>query len=862
MTNQWIVLKFGGTSVAAAEHWDVIATRCRHHHQQGKAVMLVLSAIRGVTDALSAHVDPGHAESVHQQITDRYLSLLESLGCPPDDRFKRLSEQLLTLLQAPTDTLETPPHRACLMAMGERFSTASACLILASLGCRTQHQDARELLKTDQRHGADRLTYESANCDYTPDPELANRLIEEAGTLGSIPQVWVTEGFVAGNADGETVLLGRGGSDTSAACMAARLGAQRLEIWSDVAGLFTADPRTVSGTRLLRLLSYREAQELASMGARVLHPRCLEPLRMHGIPLYLKQTTRSQLAGTVVSVDARDYRAQIKAIVSRSGITLISMEGLTMWHQVGFLADAFALFRTHNLSVDLISSSEANVTVSLDLGARLLDDSVLEALSFDLSRICRVTIRQQCASVSLIGLDIRTIIHRLGPALEVFEHRHMHMVSLASNDLNLSFVVDDRDAPKLVQQLHRQLIPGGVGGDSVFGPTWEQIHQDRLDEPVRPLWWQAERDRLLAAPFDDSALYCYHLPTVREAARRLRSLTHISRVFYAIKANANPAILQAVLDEGLGLECVSLAEVEYVLFNTTATAGQILFTPNFAPREEYTMALELGVFLTIDNLFVFEEWGELLAGHEVMLRIDPGSGLGHHKLVRTAGSHAKFGIQPDDFSAVQACLKAHDIRVVGLHAHIGSGVLHADAWHRTARVLVDCLDWFPDARWIDIGGGLGVPGRQEQEGLDLTRLDEGLATIRQGLSRPIDFWIEPGRYVVAEAGVLLARVTQIKGKGDVRYVGVETGMNSLLRPALYGAYHEIFNLSRLHDEPTQVCNVVGPICETGDILGLDRLLPDCREGDILLIANTGAYGEVMSSDYNMRNRAKVWILET
>lgn len=862
MTTQWIVLKFGGTSVAAVEHWNVIATRCRHHHQQGRAVLLVLSAIRGVTDLLSSHGDPAQAASVHQQVSGRYLELLQSLDCTPDERFDRLSDQLMHLLRAAADTLATPPHRAALMAMGERFSTASACLILASLGCKPRHLDARELLKTEQRQGANRLAYESAHCDFAPDPALGSRLIDASGGQGREVHAWVTEGFLAGNADGETVLLGRGGSDTSAACMASRLGALRLEIWSDVAGMFTADPRTVSGTRLLRHLSYLEAQELASMGARVLHPRCLEPLRVHEIPLYLKQTTRPQLDGTVVSVDARDYRAQIKAIVSRSGITLISMEGLTMWHQVGFLAEAFALFRTHNLSVDLISSSEANVTVSLDLGAHLLDDSVLEALSQDLSKICRVTIRQHCASVSLIGLDIRTIIHRLGPALEVFEQRHMHMVSLASNDLNLSFVVDDRDAPKLVQQLHRQLIPGGVGGDSVFGPTWEQIHQDRSDQTARPVWWQTERHRLLAAPLQDAALYGYHLPTVRQAAQRLRSLSQISRVFYAIKANAHPAILQAVLDEGLGLECVSLAEVHHVLSTTTATADQILFTPNFAPRQEYAAALELGVILTIDNLFVLEHWGDLLAGKEIMLRIDPGSGLGHHKLVRTAGNHAKFGIQPGDFEAVVSCLRAHEIRVTGLHAHIGSGVLHADAWHRTARDLVDCLTWFPDARWIDIGGGLGVPDRQEQDGLDLVRLDQGLAEIRKGLTQPVEFWIEPGRYLVAEAGVLLARVTQTKGKGDVRYVGVETGMNSLIRPALYGAYHEIFNLTRLDDEPTQVCNVVGPICETGDILGLDRLLPDCREGDILLIANTGAYGEVMSSDYNMRTRARAWILET
>ena len=119
----------------------------------------------------------------------------------------------------------------------------------------------------------------------------------------------------------------------------------------------------------------------------------------------------------------------------------------------------------------------------------------------------------------------------------------------------------------------------------------------------------------------------------------------------------------------------------------------------------------------------------------------------------------------------------------------------------------------------------------------------------------LEIWIEPGRYVVSEAGVLLARVTQTKGKGDVRYVGVATGMNSLIRPALYGAWHEIVNLTRFDVTGDQVYNVVGPICETGDILGLDRLLPECREGDVLLIANTGAYGAAMASRYNLRTPA-------
>ena len=155
---------------------------------------------------------------------------------------------------------------------------------------------------------------------------------------------------------------------------------------------------------------------------------------------------------------------------------------------------------------------------------------------------------------------------------------------------------------------------------------------------------------------------------------------------------------------------------------------------------------------------------------------------------------------------------------------------------------------------IDLGGGFGVPEKPAQEPLSLTKVAQGLTQIQEA-NPGKSLWVEPGRFAVAEAGVILARVTQIKGKGAVRYVGIATGMNSLIRPALYGSYHEIVNLTRIKEEPTQRANIVGPICETGDTLGLDRLLPPTEEGDVLLIANTGAYGFVMSSRYNLREPA-------
>ncbi len=158
---------------------------------------------------------------------------------------------------------------------------------------------------------------------------------------------------------------------------------------------------------------------------------------------------------------------------------------------------------------------------------------------------------------------------------------------------------------------------------------------------------------------------------------------------------------------------------------------------------------------------------------------------------------------------------------------------------------------FPEVEWLDLGGGLGVPSRPGQPALDLERVERGLAGLRSARPR-LELRLEPGRYIVSEAGVLVAPVTQVRVKNGVRFVGVAAGMNALVRPALYGAWHGIHNLSRLDEPSAGTWHVVGPICETADVLGHDRSLPDTRAGDVLLIEHAGAYGAVMASSYNLR----------
>jgi len=366
------------------------------------------------------------------------------------------------------------------------------------------------------------------------------------------------------------------------------------------------------------------------------------------------------------------------------------------------------------------------------------------------------------------------------------------------------------------------------------------------------VWWRVRRQALLDTLGDRDCAYVYDAATVTACARDLLAMRSVARVFYALKANPHPVLLRSAAAAGLGFECVSPAEVERVIEAVPGIARErLLFTPNFAPRAEYRWALESGLRVTVDNLDLLRCWAGLFRGRDILLRLDTGRGHGHHEKVRTAGLHCKFGVPPEEFDDLPEAVAAAGATVVGLHAHAGSGHFDIVGWIDAARLLAATAARFPAARVLNLGGGLGVPDRPGRAPFDLAALDAALAGFR-GQHPGFELWLEPGRYVVAPAGVLLARVTQTKGKGAKRYVGVATGMNSLIRPALYGAWHEIVNLTRL-DEPADHCyTVVGPICESGDELGSDRLLPRCQEGDVLLVANAGAYGHAMASSYNLR----------
>jgi len=535
-----------------------------------------------------------------------------------------------------------------------------------------------------------------------------------------------------------------------------------------------------------------------------------------------------------------------------------------MRQRVGFLAEVFARISRHALSVDLVSTAEANVTVSFDAEPGPVDEARLQALAADLSDLGRPRLLGPCAAVTLVGRQIRSTLHRLGPLLEAFEEQPVHLVTQAATDLNLTFVVDEEQAVRLVRELH-ELLLRRQGEDELLGATWEELRGGagpaRGAAAASPTWWRRKRAELLALAQEESPLYVYDRESLAAAAEQLATLPALDRVLYSVKANPHAGVLRAFHDAGLGFECVSPGELAHVfaLFPDLAPE-RILFTPNFAPRGEYDEAFARGVRVTVDNLRPLQRWAESFAGRELFLRLDPGRGRGHHRHVRTAGTHSKFGIPLAEVDEAVAAVQAAGARVVGLHAHVGSGIVDPEAWREVAARLLGAAERFPDVEVLDLGGGLGVGELPQDRPLDLARLAAGLDEVKAAFPR-YRLWLEPGRFLVARAGVLLARVTQKKGKADSLYVGIETGMNSLVRPALYGAYHEIVNLTRLDELPTEVADVVGPICESGDVLGVERRLPATEEGDVLLIANAGAYGRAMSSRYNLREPAGERMLE-
>jgi diaminopimelate decarboxylase/aspartate kinase len=678
-----VVLKFGGTSVATRDRWDRIAAIVRQRIREGTHPLLVCSAVSEVSDALEEvlhRTQTGDWRESLESVMERHRKLADELDVDLRACAGETLDELERLLRGASLVEEVSPNlRARVMSAGELISSRLGAAYLSEQGIATEWLDARESLTAraeTPRNGHRR--YLSATCGFDRDAAFRRRI------LGASCDVHLTQGFIARDPGGETVLLGRGGSDTSASCFAGKVGAERVEIWTDVHGLFTANPAQVPSARLLEELDYDEAQELATMGAEVLHPRCIDPVREHGIPLRVRCIGDPATPGTRISDDTPEMGAQVKAISAKTGVTLISMETLGMWQEVGFLADAFSCFEENGLSIDMMATSETNVTVSLDPTANALEEERIQRLLEDLDAHCRAEEIGPCAAVSLVGRQIRSILDELGPALEVFDEQRVHLVSQAASDLNFTFVVDEGQAQRLVRELHALLF-GDRGEDRLLGPTWRELTGEAPSaETPEDRWWVDRRDELLEIVSSSGPTYVYDRDRLETAVDELEEIGGVDRRFFAVKANPNPEILRFFEERGLGFECVSPGEIRRILeLCPDIDRDRILFTPNFAPREEYEYGFERDVWVTVDNVEPLERWPETFRGREVLLRLDPGRGRGHHEFVRTAGPQSKFGIAPEQLGDVEELVDDLDLSVVGLHAHLGSGIKEPAAWAET-----------------------------------------------------------------------------------------------------------------------------------------------------------------------------------
>lgn len=337
------------------------------------------------------------------------------------------------------------------------------------------------------------------------------------------------------------------------------------------------------------------------------------------------------------------------------------------------------------------------------------------------------------------------------------------------------------------------------------------------------------------------------------------------KIYYACKANTNLAVMRILEKEGSGIDAVSPGEI-YTALLAGFNPERILYTGNNVTDEELEFALSSGVRINLDSLSQLERLARLpgAEGKDISFRVNPKVGAGHHDHCITGGDLSKFGIMEEE--AVQAYQKALELgfNPVGIHSHIGSGILDPEPFKLAVHTLMDVAGRvYREAEvefdFIDFGGGIGIPYEPQESVLDLEQFSQEITDLfkekiyEYNMGNPTMF-LEPGRYLVGDASYLLTRVNTIK-QSYRKFAGVDGGFNTLLRPTMYGSYHHIVLANKPDAKPTQNIDIAGNVCESGDLFARDRPMPDIKEGDLLAILNAGAYAFSMSSQYNSRPRA-------
>jgi aspartate kinase len=449
-----LVLKFGGTSVADAAAMRRVAEIVRNAGAEGARPVVVTSAMSKVTDGLLDVVRracAGHVDGA-QDVLDALLGRHRTAGAEllSDPARRRLDSILGEAAGNLTDLLRVisrhPGTRRALedeiVAQGEHLSSQLLALAMAELGLPAVWVDARQVVRTDDQHGRAAPLMDEIDA-------AAQKLLLPEIEHGRIP---VLGGFIGSTLQGATTTLGRGGSDFSGALVGAAVHAREIQIWTDVNGFLTADPRVVTGVKNIGRLSYAEAAELAYFGAKVLHPRTIAPAVHLGIPVRICNSREPEAPGTIID-DRREVSAQgIKAIAHKRGITIVQVTAARMLGAYGFLRALFEVFEEHRTAVDIVATSEVSVSLTVD------DPSALPAIAADLRALGEVRVDDGYAIVCAVGEGLKNTAGIAGRLFGALSGVNVALISQGASSTNLTFVVAERDVEEVVKQLHERFF--------------------------------------------------------------------------------------------------------------------------------------------------------------------------------------------------------------------------------------------------------------------------------------------------------------------------------------------------------------------------------------------------------------------
>jgi bifunctional diaminopimelate decarboxylase / aspartate kinase len=796
-----IVHKFGGTSQSLVGY-NIIKNLIINTKDQ---LFIVVSAIRGITNLL-VELSNNYSQEIVDKIIGIHEDFIKELNIKID-----LSNFYQKLI--PCITLQ---DKIDLIAMGEFMSSNILYNYINQFNLNLEILNP-SVIKSDKEN--DKL-YNDGNFYYD--------------IKSVIPQNinYVMPGFSGVTPNNNIFLIGRGGSDTSGAILANGLNASKYYIWTDVEGVYSMDPRisyNKDSIRLIKKLDYQSAKEMAGMGAKVLHPYCINPCYQKNIPIEIKNTFNSDVNGTEIYnyVNNND----IYGILIQRDVVLFKIYSMSMWHNHGFVNDIFEKFKDYKVDVNIINTSEFDITTSTND----TDIEKLMLLKQKLEEKYQVELITNIGIINIVGNNL-IANDKIKDIFEYLKDKNIYISNFSSNKKTLSFGVDsDNNGLNLIKM-----------ANDIHNIVFKYNNMDSIN--VEKILNEIKLKKVdLYRPY-----YYYDLNIIKNNVNRLLDMKSIDKVYYAVKANFNPVILKYLSNYNIGFETVSIEEIK--LLKNLDINNDILFTPNFCDLYDYRQALMIdNVKIVIDNLSILLSINSnIFKNKSIGLRVDLNYAQGHHDKVKTQGKNSKFGISYidiiDNLEKIKQVCIINNINIDYLHTHMGSDIDDYKNWVKIAEMMkILSLNFkeLSNNMTIDIGGGLNY-------NVNLEKLDDELFKMKININN-INIVIEPGRYIVANSGFLIGKVNQIKIKNDVKYVGTNIGMNLLMRPVLYNAIHPIYFNSEITDKKS-IVNVVGPICESGDVLIKElTTYKNIKEDDIVIILNVGAYGESMKSNYNLKD---------